>query len=664
MSSHKRLSNGCWVGKHNGVLLICVCGQYYAVEDRASVAAVEKVLAAGEPYEDGPSTELLTNIGLMEASSRDVTVPDTYLAIAVHEELAVRGLQCQMANIPRGTDDGQSGPSDAVIHFTTSPISPSDAIAAAGEAARLNIPLVTVMRDGNDLAVTSGLYEDQRGCVHCLWLRHAATLPRTASATLAPGHRVLAESLKVWPLNLIDVLATRLADAITSVLHGRTRPVLRLHADTLSFSRHFFLARPDCPVCGTRTGPVSVPLDGDPAEDPWCGLVTSISEGPPVADELFSQIAAGSLQLDFTGVPIAYRSDLARGLGFDLATARDRARGEALERYAARSPQFQHARLNLPPHAEVLTLHDLWPSPPVDDATPSSGSSLSADIGNHFRWIRATWLHGGPVWVPWNAMIIGGTLSDHPIQVTSNGVAAGASLEESRQRAVAELIERDAVLSTWVQRRPATKLQITDPRMAAIMIALGRLGVNVSLWRLKSVPAAVPVVLAVGRSDGRENLAIILGAACDRTVGRAAVRAICELAGNAFSTAEEIRHDALQSVAKHAVRSIDDHAAYYLGAPTNSAFDFLGRTEEPTVSDVVPEDPSDVPVDIEKECVAVGLRIASCEITPADVAACGVHVVRAVSPDLVPLWFGWNREPIGHPRLRCANPNREPHPFR
>jgi hypothetical protein len=134
-----------------------------------------------------------------------------------------------------------------------------------------------------------------------------------------------------------------------------------------------------------------------------------------------------------------------------------------------------------------------------------------------------------------------------------------------------------------------------------------------------------------------------------------------ELAGNVLSTAQEIRDGALAPIPAEAVRHIDDHAAYYLSPAAGGALDFLSR---PGGQARAPGPRAGEPHDVIPACLAAGLRIATCDITPADVAACGLRVVRAVSPDLAPLWFGWHREPAGHPRLRCPRPNRAPHPFR
>jgi thiazole/oxazole-forming peptide maturase SagD family component len=259
-------------------------------------------------------------------------------------------------------------------------------------------------------------------------------------------------------------------------------------------------------------------------------------------------------------------------------------------------------------------------------------------------------------------MVIGSGLPGSIVQVTSNGVAAGQDAEHSRSRAVAELLERDAVLTTWVHRRPAPRLPVTGETIASLAAGLEDEDVRVSLWQLGAA-AAVPVVMAVGRGDGSSHPALTLGAACDTSLELAAIRALSELAGNVMSGAEEIRDGALQVIAAEKVRGIDDHAAYYLNRATGSALDFLSRPgEQPTAPGS--DQGGGEPADITKACLAADLRIATCDITPPDVAACGVHVTRAVSPDLVPLWFGWHREPLSHPRLRGPRPNRMPHPFR
>jgi bacteriocin biosynthesis cyclodehydratase domain-containing protein len=657
-----RLADGCWVGRSGGTVLMAVGGEYFAAESPAAADAIEERLRTAGPGDVDPASEALVALGLLTAEPPGPAVTGGQLAGAVLGLLRERGLHCAAAGGDGAPGRGRRRPLAGLLDFATAPVPAARSAAAVSAAARAAVPLVTVLRIGNELAVTPAMAPGGRGCGHCLWLRHLATLPRPAAATLAPGHRVLAESLGGWPARLAPALAGLLADAVAAALGGPPAGVTRISAAALSATRHALLPRPDCPACGGGPAPGPAAAGGDPAVDPWCGLVTSVTADEPVPG-LHNAIAAGALPLRSDGTPAAPAADLSRGLGPDRGAARARARGEALERYAARSPGLEDARLSLPPGAQSITLAELWPETAPGGAPAGRDPRPASAPGGAAGWARATWLDGGSVWVPRAAMVIGGGMAAGAAQVTSNGVAADPSAARARSRAVAELLERDAILTTWVHRRPARRLPVTGELVASLADALRAAGVQASLWRLDSA-AAVPVVMAVGRGDGTGNLALTLGAACDTTTELASVRAMSELAGNVLSTAQEIRDGALAPIPAEAVRHIDDHAAYYLSPAAGGALDFLSRPGGQAMAPGPPGPPAGGPHDVIPACLAAGLRIATCDITPADVAACGLRVVRAVSPDLAPLWFGWHREPAGHPRLRCPRPNRAPHPFR
>jgi thiazole/oxazole-forming peptide maturase SagD family component len=385
--------------------------------------------------------------------------------------------------------------------------------------------------------------------------------------------------------------------------------------------------------------------------------VTSVVEGAE-AFGLHTMLADGVLPLDRSGVSQALTADRARGVAATSETARALAVAEALERYTARSPWLEAVTTHPPVNEVRISLAELWPYSEqqlaVWEADAGSGSFSNL-------WVRAQGLNAAPVWLPEAAMVIGERRNAaRAAQVTSNGFAAGASATFARGRAIAELIERDAVMTTWFHRRPAMPLAVACLGSWAERASedLSEVGVHVTLWLLAAA-VNVPVVLAVGKADGRTHLTLSIGAACAADIPQAAGRALRELASNVAATAEEILEGNLSPVAEAAVASIDDHAAYYRNPHTANALDFL----DPGIAPVSIVDLERV-FNIEDECRSAGLRVASLDVTPPDVAQCGLRVVRALSPDLVPIWFGWHREPLQHLRLRSSAPNRKPHPFR
>jgi hypothetical protein len=95
-----------------------------------------------------------------------------------------------------------------------------------------------------------------------------------------------------------------------------------------------------------------------------------------------------------------------------------------------------------------------------------------------------------------------------------------------------------------------------------------------------------------------------------------------------------------------------DHAAYYFPADRASAFDSL-RTGETSIS---LSDLDNVTNRSLNDCVSAlkqaGVRVALIDVTSADVATGPFRVMRAVSTDLQPIWYGYGLERNPTERIR------------
>jgi len=101
------------------------------------------------------------------------------------------------------------------------------------------------------------------------------------------------------------------------------------------------------------------------------------------------------------------------------------------------------------------------------------------------------------------------------------------------------------------------------------------------------------------------------------------------------------------------VREMLDHAAYYFPMERATAFDRL-RSQE-TVS--LRELKSVAKRSLEDCATALdeaGVRVALVDVTSADVATGPFSVMRAVSPDLQPIWYGFGLDRI-HKKLKIVS---------
>lgn len=521
--------------------------------------------------------------------------------------------------------------------------------------------------DRDELAIGPLAGPGLLGCARCRQRRRLASLPVEVSHVLGPGHTVLVEARRdLTHSDRVTAAAQILTRTVTSI--GPEPTLWRLspgsiHHHELStggLTAHRLVAEPWCPSCAS--GQDDRPATSvDALIDPVYGIVTDVRRQESELTGYHAVVADGALALDEDRAPRMHQADRSRGAQMHCEGARLAALGEAFERYAARrSP----ARLRMATATElagdVLTATELMPY--ADDQYEALNLQQTKER-SATEWLQGHWLHGSPVWVPAEHVFLGKREHRRTARITSNGLATGHDVNDAAGRAIGELIERDALMDTWIHRRAATVLTWSDldPRTRELVSELHtRCEVRVRLWQLTAA-LPVPVVVAVAYGDGVRTSGMTLGAAADGSVERASRRAVLELTSNCEASKAELADGHLAPIADpQDVHDIDDHAAYYRDPAHADHLDFLGSETAPTD----PPRPTD-PVNLQELSRSEGLRIALVDVTPPDVAATGLTVVRALSPDLLPLWFGYNSEPLRHPRLHPRTAlNRVPHPFR
>lgn len=461
--------------------------------------------------------------------------------------------------------------------------------ALAMSAARdVTEPYIAVCVRGPRALVSPVLAPGERGrCPECL----NARLRHRMSAEVVGAQRVGLD----WPPPHPSVDASAVAACAAAIAQIASadeweRDVTAFESWRASMQRYPVVPVPGCPECDPDgavarmrhlDGPLTLARElfdegggggyrtVDP-EDTWddnahlvndvVGLVPFVVPGP--LRELRSY--SSGLNTAALDDPVAFASKLrskAGGKGITRSGARAGALAEALERGSMRgSGREPHRRARMVDledaihpndvelfseaqlkKAEGLAAFGMLHLPdeeghrpvPVPFAVDAEHDwSPIADV----RTGELRWLPSSLVWFDWPGMPPGS------YRGTSNGAAAGNTLEEAVLQGLLELVERDSVAMWWhpMCHRPAFDLAAwDDPRIAAALAPQRALGTDVWVLDLTSdlgIPAAVAV--AHGLSVTRAPI-LGYGAHVDPVV--AVVRALTELAQmqTVFATADE-----------------------------------------------------------------------------------------------------------------------------
>ncbi|KYF70543.1 TOMM precursor leader peptide-binding protein [Sorangium cellulosum] len=585
----------------------------------------------------------------------------------------------------------------------------SDDLLVLQSVARLahgaSIPSLSAHLDGLDAVIGPAVVPGETACWECCRLRQLATSDN-AEADLALQASLLAERpgprartyLAPVPaflghavaLAAIDLLVRRGASPLSGGLM-----VQNLVDPEASF--HAVLQMPWCPVCGGAAGArregaareaPRVRLSGarDTAElrrllagivDARTGIVRHLRldmKSPALALE--APLTATAVLSNYTeGAGHAHRCEepeVGTGKGTTAVDALIRAVGEAIERYAsARIDRAGFLRASIVEmKGDFIAPERLGRYEEAQYARPGFPYALVVAT-TPIDWVLGRWLDtGAPVHVP--ALAAYYTYCAPPearfFDVTSNGLAAGATLDDASMAAALELIERDAFMISWLARRPGRRIVLDesiDPDAREVARQLADCGARVELYLLEA-GIAVPAVMCVGYGDGKRWPGAVVSLAAHLSPRAAIRKAILEQGQIVsyvfrFVTGQEV----VIPARPEDVRTLDDHAAYYFPAERAAAFAFLREGGAVTASQL--EEPGEVSLsELARRVTAAGLRIAIVDVTSPDLAATPFRVARALGPEFQQIHFGHELAQLGNPRLRSMAPhgfNPDPHPM-
>lgn len=421
------------------------------------------------------------------------------------------------------------------------------------------------------------------------------------------------------------------------------------------------------------------------AVHPATGLINDLVELQVDPGDPELHFFAGQLPdlAEWTGFPWAERSSAA---GRTRSEAIAGTVGEAIERYAAAVALREVEQVLSAPWREV-----------ADQAVDPRRFALYApeQYGPHWpftapspelplRWVSAWSLTRGRevlvpaqfVYLPYAPLPGEPTLALH----TSSGLACGLTRAEAVLSALCEVIERDAFMIFWLCRLAAPRVDWPGSAGLRAEIAGRYLRPGLTYHVLDfTTDIGVPCCFAAVVEEGSAHVAMAVGAAA-RPVGEAAIRkAIMESVQTRVWLRQMVLSEGLRRFNSYEqVRSFEDHVHLWGDRTMLHRADFLLNAAEQVPVRAGCPDPS-VAGQVEwvvQRLAAAGLEAIVVDITPEDVRALGLHVVRAIVPGAIPLSSDHRFQPLGGERLyrvpvllgqrapRSINDfNPVPHPF-
>ena len=396
---------------------------------------------------------------------------------------------------------------------------------------------------------------------------------------------------------------------------------------------------------------------------PRVGVVRSLRPQPRGSDEP-EPPHLWTAQLSNFDFRIASRTErTAAGKGRTEAEAKAAAIGEAVERYCAHhwDPRRTFvasiadvdgdaiAPADCVLYADEQYAREGWSYPRWDPETPVT-------------WIRGARRPGGePIALPASLVYLNfppPRMEDLFAPSTSNGLAAGPTLEAAALSGLCEAMERDALMIAWMNRLPAVELELDASAgvAGALRAHYELLGVRLRAFVLPTdLPATV--VMAIASEDVPGRPATVVGMGCHPSPAAALSKAAFELCQARPAEASRYRENSPEGRLNgyEDVKTLDDHSAFAALPAQRGEFAFLWRDGRTVRLPELPDaSAGDAAADLDRCTAALAERghpVACVELTTPDIEPYGYRVARVIAAGLQPIHFGFGGERLGGRRL-------------
>jgi ribosomal protein S12 methylthiotransferase accessory factor len=276
------------------------------------------------------------------------------------------------------------------------------------------------------------------------------------------------------------------------------------------------------------------------------------------------------------------------------------------------------------------------------------------DENRPLHWIAGLWLDTGePIYLPAFATYLTDEFAPEALcQTTSNGLAAGLSVNDAARRASLEVYERDAFMTSWIALEGVVRMGMTEVEagIADVAARLEAQGARLETYLVAS-GAPVFVAVSVGLGQGDQWPAVTVGLGAAGNWNEAIGKAILEHGQTGPYFAHLWRSKkALIPATPEKILTLEDHALYYCDPSHRTQFD-CWRDRASAFQPSPRNEPNGTDDDV---------RIAMADLTPPELESSPFRVVRALARGLQPMYCGPAFERLPTPRLSALLAGRMP----
>ena len=396
---------------------------------------------------------------------------------------------------------------------------------------------------------------------------------------------------------------------------------------------------------------------GEPAFSIWTGFLGDLSAPLRSQTTWNHRVESGNID----GAGGAIDADLARHIAIV----------ESLERYSSCSWEAEELIWDTPAGlGEAAIGPERWPAcSPAELADPQCGL-IPSDPRIPLRWVRGWSLtRGREVFVP--AVLVYLKLpvrspSERFINMVSTGTAAHSDLREAVLGGLLEVVERDAIALTWLQRLRLPEVVVDPADLDPEAAEYHRVGTSTELTvhlRDATTDYGIPILYAVQTSEVDTELAQVVAATCDLDPQRALAKIHRELVSLRIALRSHARSPRVKEVTGQDMTVVGGALAD--AAPSmRHVFDFLlegprparrladvGRPELRSTSEPSAGSAADPLARVVSALERAGSEAVVVDITTDEARQVGMHVVKALVPEAVPLSFSHHARYLATPRL-------------